>query len=168
MSKKTYASFHGSCRMKERIGFIKNDKAHLNKVIQNGTTKKDYKGDFYYYILDKEKRKDKKIKIYKNFIYIFNKASHGLITVYPIPEEFLPLEQYEFNDKEKEIINNISLYGRSSMDITTKNEMFSGMIYFIENKPLDSLEIILDDETDFMINIKDIININCNICKYSF
>lgn len=47
MSKNIYASIHVSIRMKERIGNIKNDKAHLRNVIQNGKTKKDFKGDFY-------------------------------------------------------------------------------------------------------------------------
>ena len=168
MSKSIYASVHGSLRMKERIGNINNDKVHLKNVVQNGKTKKDFRGDLYYYILNKESKRDKKVKIYKNFVYIFNKANHSLITVYPVPEEFLPIEQFEYNEYEKEIINNISMYEKIMMDIETKDDLISGKAYFIEDKPKEMLEVILKDNTNLIINIKDIIKFDLSIHNYQF
>ena len=168
MSKNIYASIHGSIRMKERIGNIKNDKAHLRNVIQNGKTKKDFRGDFYYYILQKESKKDKKIKIYKNFIYIFNKGNHGLITTYPVPEEFLPIEKYEYTESEKEMLNTISVYGKTTMDIQTNELNLSGIVYFLENKPREYLEVVLNDNSTYELNLKDICNLNLSFYNYEF
>lgn len=168
MSKNIYASSHGSIRMKERIGSIKNDKSHLRNAIRNGKTKKDFRGDFYYYILEKESKRDKKIKIYKNFIYIFNKGSHGLITTYPVPEEFLPIEQYEYTEKEKEILNTISMFGRTTVDIQTKDNKLTGIVYFLENKPLEDLELVIDDDSSFELNLKDIYKLDISFYKYEF
>lgn len=168
MSKNIYASIHGSNRIKERIGNIKNDKVHLRNVVQKGKTKKDFRGDFYYYILQKESRKDKKVKIYKNFVYIFNKGSHGLITTYPVPEEFLPIEQYEYTDTEKEILNTISVYGRTTMDIQTNDSNLSGIVYFVENKPRENLELVLNDDSTYELNLKDICKLNLSFYNYEF
>ena len=44
-------------------------------------------GDLKYYLMCKEIGKQKRVKIYKGFIFIFNNTSNRLITAYPIPEE---------------------------------------------------------------------------------
>lgn len=166
MSKNIYVSTHASIRMKERIGNIKKDKTYLRYVIRNGKTKKDFKGDFYYYILQKESIKDKKVKIYKNFVYIFNKCSHGLITAYSVPEEFLPTEQYEYTKKEKEMLRKISAYGKKTVDVITNNLNLSGVIYFVENKPREELEIVLKDNSRYELKLQDICDIKLSIDNY--
>ncbi len=166
MKKNIYASTHGSIRMKERIGNIMNNKTYLRYVVRNGKTKKDFKGEFFYYILQKESKRDKKIKIYKNFVYIFNKSSHGLITTYPVPEEFLPTKQYEYTKEEIEILKKISSYGKKTVDIKTNNLNLSGIVYFLENKPRENLEVLLKDNSIYKLKLQDICDIELSSNNY--
>lgn len=80
---------HGLVRMEERLGIT--DKKYATKLIRdaskNGLSIADFpEGQFKEYL--KSKDLGKRIKIHGGNVYIFNKNSDKVITVYPIPDEY--------------------------------------------------------------------------------
>lgn len=89
-------TFHGVKRVKQRCG-ITNDRSLKNFV--KAASKHGYspqhlnEGRLKNYLINKSQRRNKRIKIYKGYVFIFNNTSDGLITAYEIPERFME----EFN-----------------------------------------------------------------------
>lgn len=89
---------HGLQRMAERMGV--KQKSVATKTIENAVQKGKPISYFQDGLLKKyllSKQHNKRLKVYKGFIFIFNKTSNRVITLYPIPEEFK--EEYESYDK---------------------------------------------------------------------
>ena len=86
-------TYHGKKRVNERTNISENKTAFIRKVSRLGKTKNMYKGKFYQYLSSKSR--GSRVKVYDNYIYIMAKNSKSLITVYPVPEKYLPTEQYE-------------------------------------------------------------------------
>lgn len=83
---------HAKIRFKERTDFASKDMNKICKLaIKNGLSFKQLpKGNLKKYL---SVRNHKRIKIYQGFIFFFFKTSNRLITIYPIPEQFL--EEYK-------------------------------------------------------------------------
>lgn len=87
---------HGKRRIKERTNQRKNYKGVLTRVLRYGDSKDKYVGEFYRY-LTRRSRKGARLKVYSKNIYVIAKNSKNLITVYPVPKRFFPLERYKLN-----------------------------------------------------------------------
>lgn len=66
------------------------------------------------------------------------------------------------------MLNTISVYGKTTMDIQTNELNLSGIVYFLENKPRENLEVVLNDNSAYEINLKDICNLNLSFYNYEF
>lgn len=90
MDKKQYTK-HGIERIKERTDISKHDLKMLSKyAIKNGMNLQDIPpGPFKSYVGYKVHKENKRIKIYRGYVFIFFKTSYRLITCYPIPEKHI-------------------------------------------------------------------------------
>ena len=90
---------HGLSRMNTRIG-ISNEEIAINTIrcaSKKGMSISEFEeGALKDYLRTKDH--GKRIKVYKGTIYIFNKTSDRVITLYPIPEEFM--EEYNKYGKQ--------------------------------------------------------------------
>ena len=112
---------HGRKRLKQRnVNQCRNGIS--NNARKYGKTKRYFEGEFYEYLLNRTSR-GCSVKVYKNDIYIFGKTSKNLITTYPIPERFLPVEQYLIESDKRHIIENVSRYSNKDVVITLKNNI---------------------------------------------
>lgn len=93
--KKKKITNHAKFRIRERLGIIKNYNELIQNVEKYGKNITYYKGDFRKYLNNKLHKKNIKIKVYNENIYIFNKTSKKLITVYPVLPKFFPSTNYE-------------------------------------------------------------------------
>ena len=94
LARKQKQTHHGIVRMAERMG-INNKKIAtdiIRKASQSGLDICDFPdGAFRDYLFSK--KHNKRIKVYKGFVFIFNKTSDRVITLYKIPTEYM--EEYE-------------------------------------------------------------------------
>lgn len=112
---------HGRKRLKQRnVNQCRNGIS--NNARKYGKTKRYFEGEFYEYLLNRTSR-GCSVKVYKNDIYIFGKTSKNLITTYPIPERFLPIEQYLIESDKRHIIENVKKYSNKDVVITLKNDL---------------------------------------------
>ena len=103
---------HGRIRLKERTNITRPKLSHINKILKNGKSSEDYKDEFKKY-LEKKGIGGAKVKVYDNQIYIFSRNTKRLITTYPIPERFIPINNYEFKSKKSILIGKARyLYGK--------------------------------------------------------
>ena len=90
---------HGQNRLRQRsnIKDDKNIKAFIRSASMHGFNPCDFPedGQLYIYINNKERARHKRIKVYKGFVFVFNRTSNRLITAYRLPEE-LTTEFEEF------------------------------------------------------------------------
>lgn len=82
-------------RIRQRLGIIKNHNGLIQNVEKNGKSITYYQGDFRKYLNHKLRKKNIKIKVYNESIYIFNKTNKKLITVYPVLPKYFPSANYE-------------------------------------------------------------------------
>lgn len=99
LKKNKKQTHHGLQRMAERMGVTQ--KSVATKTIQNANRlgkciQQFPDGEFKNYLLSKQH--NKRVKVYKGFVFIFNKTSDRVITLYPIPEEFK--EEYNTYGKQ--------------------------------------------------------------------
>lgn len=66
------------------------------------------------------------------------------------------------------MLDTISVYGKTTMDIQTNNFNLSGIVYFLENKPRENLEVILNDNSIYELNLKDICKLDLSFYNYEF
>ena len=65
----------------------------FRKALRYGLTPKQFIGPFHDYLLSKlKKHKNSKIRIYCEYIYIY--AGKKLITMYPVPDKYRPVETF--------------------------------------------------------------------------
>jgi len=89
-------------------------------------------------------------KIYNNYVYIFNNCNgHRLLTVYAVPEDYLPVEQY---------LVSMSELGRCVIVLTNKHT--SQQVYWNE---FGGLTEDIDEALEFTSQIKAINYMNNNL-----
>lgn len=89
-NKKIYTQ-HGYDRVKERtnFGFKERNKELINIVIRKGLHYGAIPpGPLRDFLYSKAKVANKRVKLYKGYIFIFFVNSNRLITCYPLPEQF--------------------------------------------------------------------------------
>lgn len=89
---------HSLMRMAERCG-ITNRTAATNMIRRASKMGRHIQsfpdGELKNYLLSKQH--NKRVRVYKGIVFIFNKTSDRAITLYPIPNEFM--EEYKTYDK---------------------------------------------------------------------
>ena len=130
---------HGKKRLKQRnINQGRNGISFSARV--NGKTKLYFEGDFYNY-LNLKSSNGKNVKVYKNNIFIYSKNSHNLITTFPVPKRFMPIEQYLIPDSKKYVIENINIYLGMNIVIQLKNgDILRGIII---NKIYNEINLVI-------------------------
>lgn len=81
-------SSHAKVRMRERTSLNHSERKKLFRyALTNGKSPHDIEnGKFKSYLDSRTKRC--KIKVYQDYIFIYSKNNHRLITIYEIPNEF--------------------------------------------------------------------------------
>lgn len=82
----------------------------IKELMQFGLPPSAYTGDFYSYLhhIRTKKYNSIGVRVLHNYILLYNKRSRKAITIYPVPEKFLPLDQYIIS-KNNEKLNNLLL-----------------------------------------------------------
>lgn len=103
INKKQYTT-HGFERVKERSDFCDKQLNNLSRyAIKNGINISDIPdGRLKKYVWHRIKQRDKRVKLYRGYVFIFFKNSKRLITFYPLPDFFIP-EYKEISKKRKKI-----------------------------------------------------------------
>ena len=97
---------HAYQRFSERTKFNSRQKNHnANQAYKHGYNISRFTGEFYEYLLTKQLDGDRTtVKILDTNIYIFDNRQHKLITVYPVPVEFLPVNKFLETKPERCVI----------------------------------------------------------------
>ena len=160
---------HGRKRLKER----NNDRGRngifsLAKI--RGKMSADFEGEFHEY-LESRMSRGSMVKVYKNNIYIYSKTSKILITTYPVPEKFLPVEQYLILNDKKIIKRNIGLYFKMDCIITLLDQsIINGIIqYKLYDEEGKTAGIVVSDNNfnEYEIMIDDIETVELDNEKYN-
>lgn len=96
---KTDSTLHGINRAFERTGLFKKELVRLIKrASRYGKSWENMRpGPLQDYL--KRKSAYKRVKYYCNYVFVFQKTSTSLITMYPVPEEIL-LAQKEYDEQK--------------------------------------------------------------------
>lgn len=86
--RKVKSSRHGINRFKQRVQ-KKYPQRTIKLASKYGKSPNYFVGEFRKYLENKASARNKRIKVYENCIYVFPKTSNRLITVYPIPINFM-------------------------------------------------------------------------------
>lgn len=88
-------TFHGMMRARERGNMPSRvAKDFISSASKRGFSFNDLpEGELKDYVFGKFIYRQKRVKIYKGYIFIFNRTSNRLITMYPIPDNLVE----EFN-----------------------------------------------------------------------
>lgn len=94
----------------------------VKETMQYGLSPGDFVGDFYSYLhyIKGKKYKSIGIRVFDNNILVYNKKSRKAITLYQVPEKFLPIEQYRIskaNEKLNELTKTIKKLFKDKVDI---------------------------------------------------
>lgn len=96
-------TFHGYTRAKERLPFNDNELKSINLYAKkNGLNLNDLEvgSPLYNYLRAKESYRNKTVKLYRGYVFVFCRNSKRVITCYPIKEDYL--EEYnEAMEKKK-------------------------------------------------------------------
>ena len=170
---------HGKIRIKQR-GKDNGRNGLIAIANSKGKTKESFKGKFYDYLYRKSLR-GASVKVYKDNIYIFGKNSRRLITTYPVPEIYLPVEQFCISQKEQIIFRNIACDYGYNVKVTLNNKkvikgklierIFDKGSYPTEiaimksNKEkkyisIDDIDSIENDKEELLIELAKNVNIN--------
>lgn len=155
---------HGKKRLKQRnINKGKNGISLSAKA--KGKTKFYYEGEFYDY-LETKASEGKIVKVYKNDIYIYSRNSNNLITTYPVPNKFIPVEQFLMENRKRYVIENIKVFYNRDCKVTLKdNTIIKGIItskLYNEKDYLIGIVITDQSKNDFEILIDDIESVDLN------
>jgi len=104
--RKSKMTSHVIRRTQERVDLNgKSSNTFIKEAMQYGLAPGDFVGDFYSYLhhIKVKKYKSIGIRVYENNILIYNKNSRTAITLYRVPEKFLPIEQYKVSSKTKRL-----------------------------------------------------------------
>lgn len=155
---------HGRKRLKER-NINQGRNGIYTSARLRGKTSFFFEREFRDY-LESRMSSGVQVKVYKNNIYIYSRNSKNLITTYPVPEKYLPVEQYLVDNNKRYAIENIRVYYRKDCIITLKDgEVIKGII---ECKLFDDyghlIGIIVNDKEffEYQIMIDDILSVQLN------
>lgn len=87
---------HAYRRFSERTEFSAKQRNHnANQAWKCGYKIAQFMEPFYSYLNSKQLEGDRtSVKVFGENIYVFDNRHKRLVTVYPVPEEFLPIKQY--------------------------------------------------------------------------
>lgn len=94
---KVYLTRHSQNRFDERTDFVTAERQKLaNKAFNSGHIFSCFKEPVYSYLKSISYDDGKYVaKVFEDYVYIFNNCNgHRLLTVYKVPEEYLPVDQY--------------------------------------------------------------------------
>ena len=116
-------SKHAQKRIKERIFDEYSSEIGLFKsAIKKGKEKECYSGQFYDYLY-RRSLKGKKAIVYENNIYIMTKHKKVLITVYPVPQYFLPIDKYLITKEQSNIFYFIDKFFNKEVILLIDNKL---------------------------------------------
>lgn len=94
---------HAYKRFFERTNFTAKQQSHSAKQAwKYGRKVAEFCDPFYSYLIDKQLSGDRtSVRIYDKNIYVFDNRHQRLITVYPVPERFVPVKQFLAKGKQK-------------------------------------------------------------------
>lgn len=160
MKSQTRITKHGKRRIRERVDSIHNTNALARIVSKNGKSKGMYQGKFHQYLLSKSSS-GARIKVYQNNIYILSKNTKRLITTYPVPEKYLPTEQFEISDEILILSNKVKMYLNKPVIIELNNgEKVKGYIDGDYDPEVMSKFILTTDDDNLLIELNEIMNID--------
>lgn len=145
---------HGKIRIEERLGKEFNNKNLLKAVFKYGYPKEFFSPEFYRYLNNKSK-KGSHIKVYNGFVFIISKSKNTLITTYPIPERFLPIENHLINPGKSKLLYFPYNFMNKDVSIILKDkQIINGRIkYFLGNNITE--EIVLDSHIYINVDLID-------------
>ncbi|MDE5630429.1 MAG: hypothetical protein K2I70_02400, partial [Bacilli bacterium] len=100
------------------------------------------------------------IRVYKDDVYLFGKGrrSKKLITVFPVPEKFLPTSNYEISDDVLGKVMEINKLEGQVIEVTLKNGLvLYGVVIFNWHKPRNAIRLKLKNKRVLIIKGKDIV-----------
>ena len=155
-------SKHGQKRIKERLGNRLNRQKLLKNVLRYGNLKEHFEGEFYDYLYNKS-LKGAYIKIYKNFIFVISKSKKTLITTYPIPEMFLPIEKYHINSRKSKLLYFPDIFYNKNVIIQLKDkQIIKGKVRCILGNNIAN-ELVLDSHIFINVDLIDDIFIDFDV-----
>ena len=150
---------HGKIRIKERVNSNIRVSSLRHQVLSNGKSLYDYTGKFFQYLKSKENGRFK-IKVYKNYLYVFSKNSRRIITTYQVSDKYIPLSDYEILPEISKIINIIISNNNKYINVFLNDgNNYYGVVDFNPNLPRDQVYLTLDDELQIKIYGNEIIKI---------
>lgn len=155
---KTKVTKHGKTRLKERLNIFNAYATVMKTSKVNGKRIYNYEGKFFYYLNSKT---NGDIRVYKDNVFLFGKGrrSKKLITVFPVPERFLPTSQYEIDEEILEKVMEINKFDGLVVEIVLNNGLnLYGKLIFDWNKPRNAIRLLLKNKRVLIIKGKDIIN----------
>lgn len=157
---KTKVTKHGKTRLKERLNIFNAYATVMKTSKVNGKRIYNYEGKFFYYLNSKT---NGDIRVYKDNVFLFGKGrrSKKLITVFPVPERFLPTSQYEIDEEILEKVMEINKFDGLVVEVVLNNGFnLYGKLIFDWNKPRNAIRLLLKNKRVLIIKGKDIINYN--------
>lgn len=103
MKKNKNLTYHSYERLKERTTLREDELKRISYyAIKNGLDFSNLpSGDLKSYVGRKIEKKNKRVKLYRGYVFIFFLNSKRMITCYPIPEKHLKEYEKIKNKKEK-------------------------------------------------------------------
>lgn len=109
MTKSVQITKHARTRFAERLDLTRREEMnhYFKSAIKSGLNPKSFKGKFHTYLISKLKKNSYcTLKVYSDFIYIHRNKK--LITMFPVPEKYLPVSQWlpkNYNNTIDEVEN---------------------------------------------------------------
>lgn len=157
-------SRHGKERIEERLGLDFNNKILFKNALMYGFSKENFSEDLYMFLYNKT-LKGAKIKVYKDFIFVISKNKKKLITTYPIPKCFLPLENFFINTGKSKLLYFTEEFINKEVVLELNNNMkiHGTLKYFYGKYFAEKIVIKCQDNQYYIINSNIIDNIYINM-----
>jgi len=101
MSKKYHLTGHALKRLEQRAGVTKKIGAdrYVKNAFRKGQLVNEFPpGPFQNFLIKKEFKTGKRVRVFRGFIFIFNSSNNGLTTLYKVPKKYI--QEYEQYRKE--------------------------------------------------------------------
>lgn len=131
MAKSVQITKHARHRFAERLELTRReDMAHFfRNAVMYGLSPHSFKGKFHTYLLNKLKKNSYcTVKVYNDFIYIHRNKK--LITMFPVPEKYLPVKQWL-----PSVYNSMILEKENIPELTLRKYYKTGDIHFYTKPP---------------------------------
>lgn len=154
---KTKVTKHGKRRLKERLNIFNAYATEMKTIKVNGKRMHNYKGKFFYYLHSKN---NGEIRVYKDNVFFFGggRRNKKLITVFPVPKKYLPIEKYEIEADVLEKVLEINKLEGQNIEVLLNNDLkLYGKVIFDWHKPRDVIRLQLANKRVLVINGKNIV-----------